>query len=365
VFIITQDDSDSVATDRVKEVLVDSGERGCTALELAEELGLEEKAKAGWNVVYRARQKYDEWDEHITKQRIDGETRYVWKGMEKDKLYESVKNLSEEIKKGKKPKREGTDVLLETGKDKILLVFGSDFHLGSQFVDYDGVEKVMEDIGQHDNVYFVGLGDMIDNSVISHSPKGTHNLVDKNEQLDLLEHLFNLAGMDSILRLYEGNHELRSFMTDRFLPMKWEAIQQESDYGAYMNPFIVSMPDREWKFFCRHKPKYSSQYNPIHGCVRAPMYYMGRLAKDADIIVMAHTHRMGLGQWETAGKWRYMLSCGSQVEFSHYAERTGFASGKDTVPAVLLRTDRKPQMFKDYKNAIREHWEEVTYPLSF
>lgn len=50
------------ADEKVKEVLIEAGREGITAINLAKKLGLKEDRKSAYNLVYRAKQKHPSWE---------------------------------------------------------------------------------------------------------------------------------------------------------------------------------------------------------------------------------------------------------------------------------------------------------------
>lgn len=346
-----------VNSEEVVKALKEAGRAGLTAEDLAKSVGSQAKdlAHAGRNFVYEARQEDPTLETKIDKQWIphDEEYRYYLVGIDSERLYDSIAETSDTLKQGLKP-REGVDVILEND-EPVLLVIVSDLHLGHKYACYKQIKQAFKTINKYDNVYLIGLGDLIDNSFNTHAPQGSQNLIDKNEQISLVEHLFSLVHKSKILRLYEGNHEIRSWISDHFLPTKWLAMNYSKSYGYFSDPFIIEIGQKKWEFFMRHKAGGSSQYNNVHNCVRAPLFEGAEFARNADIIVTAHAHRPGQGRWKVGGKKRHMLACASMVDYDDYAERIGYVSGKDLgLPAIYLREDREPLIYDDYMQAIQD-----------
>lgn len=332
---------------------------GLTAEELATALGRSSRnmAKSGHSAVYEAKQNMPRLEERIDKKWISEKEcyKYFIKGIDREALYDSIAKTSEILRQDV-PRRDGVDVILEAD-EPILLIVLSDLHLGHKYSAYNEIKRACKELSHYDNVYFVGLGDLIDNSLNTHAPQGAQNLSDKDEQIEMVKHLFlDVIGKEKILRLYEGNHEIRSWISDHFLPSKWMALQYSSSYGYFSEPFIIEVGDKKWQFFMRHKAPGHSQYNPVHNCVRACLFDSAVFARNADIIVTAHSHEPGIGQWIVGGKKRWMLATPCMVDFDDYAERVGYVSGFDTgIPAIYLREDREPVVEDDYKKILRDY----------
>lgn len=332
---------------------------GLTAEQLANELGRNSKdmAKSGHSAVYEAKKNNNKLEEKIDKKWISDEEcyKYFVKGIDREALYDSIAKTSEILRRDV-PKRDGVDVVLETD-EPVMLVVLTDLHLGHKYSAYDRIKRACKELSDYDNVYFIGLGDLIDNSLNTHAPQGAQNLSDKNQQLEMVKHLFlDVMGSEKILRLYEGNHEIRSWISDHFLPSKWMALQYSSSYGYFAEPFIIEIGDKKWQFFMRHKATGNSQYDPVHNCVRTCLFDGAKLARDADIVVTAHEHIPGIGQWVVGGKMRWMMSTPCMVDFDDYAERVGYVSGADTnIPAIYLRENEDPVIKLDYKDIINDY----------
>lgn len=309
---------------------------------------------AGWNYIHRAKREDPTLESKISKRWVDGVAKYYITSVDNERLYDAVAETSDTLYEGTDP-REGVDIAHEREED-MLLVIVSDLHIGHKYVAYKQIKRDFEKMAEYpDKLKIVGLGDLIDNSQNTHAPQGSQNLVDKNEQLDMVQHLFSILDEDQILRLYEGNHEIRSWISDHFLPNKWLALQEKSGYGYFAEPFIIDINGKKWKLYMRHKAVGSSQYNNIHNCVRTCLFDGSELARDADIIVTAHAHQPGRGVWVVGGKKRWMMSTPCMVRFDDYAERKGWTSGQEMgIPAIYLSDDREPIMYDDFSQGIDE-----------
>jgi len=341
---------------KVKKALQD----GVTPKELAIRLGsnAEDLSGAGHDYVYHAKKEDPSLEGKISKRKVDsGEYKYFLKGYDKGELYDSIAETSEILKKEIKPK-EGKEVLLESDEN-ILVVIMSDLHLGHEYACYKEIKEAAKKIAKYEKVYVIGLGDLIDNSANAHAPSGVMNLMGKSGQTDMIEHILDILD-DSTLILYTGNHEYRSKSSDDMLLNKFWALKYDAKFGYFAQPFIIEIGDKEWEWFCRHKAKGKSKYNPVHQAANSALFDGAEYARDSDIIVTAHTHEPGYASWNVGGKRRYMLSCASMVDFDEYAERKGYVSGIHTdFPAIYLTEDDEPEMFLDFENAINKYEDEL------
>lgn len=339
---------------KAKEVVESLRESPKTSEELAKDLGSDasDLQHAGWNYIHRAKKEEPTLESKISKRWVDGKAKYYLVDVNKERLYDSIAETSDTLFEGTRP-TEGVDIAHER-EDDVLVVIVSDLHIGHEYVAYKDIKKAFRKMGEYpDKIVIIGLGDLIDNSQNTHAPQGTQNLVDKEGQLDMVQHLFSLIDTKQILRLYEGNHEIRSWISDRFLPNKWLALNYKSGYGYFAEPFIIKINDKRWKFYVRHKAVGSSQYNNIHNCVRTCLFEGSTFARDADIIITAHSHEPGRGIWRVGGKKRWMMTTPCMVRFDDYAERQGWISGQDlNIPAIYLREEKEPIMYDDFRKAI-------------
>lgn len=346
---------------KVIKALKDAGNKGLTASELAKKVGSGAKDLngAGHDYIYHAKKDKPELKSKISRQYFDEEEeyRYILTDYDKGELYDAIAETSEILKKDIKPK-EGKEVLLDQDENALIVIM-SDLHLGHEYACYKEIKEAAKLINQYDNVYIIGLGDLIDNSANAHAPSGVMNLMGKSGQTDMIEHIFEILG-GNVLILYTGNHEYRSKSSDDMLLNKFWSLKYDASFGYFAQPFIIKIGDKNWEWFCRHKAKGRSKYNPLHQCANSVIFDGAEYARDADIIVTAHTHEPGYGSWNVGGKRRYMLSCSAMVDFDEYAERKGYVSGIDTkMPAIYLTEDDEPEMFLDFKNAIDKYEEEL------
>lgn len=223
--------------------------------------------------------------------------------------------------------------------DKVIgIVAIADLHIGHPHLNYDAVDHLIEQIAKTPDLYVVALGDLIDNSVNALAPRGALNIVDKQGQLEMVEYRFQKI-KDRILWLAEGNHEMRSFLSDHFYPTKYLSEQFNAFYGRNGSAFYVQMPYRKIKFYCRHRAKGNSQYNPMHPNTRCILFENAEEAQDADVIITAHKHVSGIANYRVAGKDRYMAVCGTGILYDSYADRIGLSSGMSSFPFLVIRPD--------------------------
>lgn len=351
-------------TERLIKILKESGKDGISAYELAKKMGYNGDGNfrnAGYDYIYNAKNDEPKLGSKISKRWFseDDEYRYIITGYNKEELYDSIAKTSDLLKEEIKKPTEGKEVILETD-EPVLLVIMSDLHLGHEYACYKEIKECSKLISKYPNVYVIGLGDLIDNSTNAHAPSGAINLGGKEVQTKMIEHIFEILD-DSILRLYVGNHELRSQKSDDFMPNKFWALKYDASFGFYAFPFIIEVGDKKWCFFMRHKAKGNSQYSPLHACVRSVLFDSAEYSMDADVIVTAHTHESGYGKWKVGGKERMMLSAASMVDFDDYAERTGYVTGVDKkFPAIYLtENEEEAEMFLDFKQAISKYEDEL------
>lgn len=235
------------------------------------------------------------------------------------------------------------------------VVFGGDFHLGHTHTNYDLVHTYFKTIKEVPNLFTVLMGDIIDNSVNAYSPKGTTNIVDKYGQMRLVEHLlYSVGDGGKILYMIEGNHEMRSYLSDHFRVCDWLCGEHNNRYGGYGKPFTIQHGEHSYKVFVRHHAKGHSQYNPLHACIRAILFEYSEYARDADIVATAHKHESAVARYNVGGKERMLLAIGNSVNWDDYAERSGFLTGIDEYPVVVFYPGGKANIFRHFNDGVSE-----------
>jgi len=248
-------------------------------------------------------------------------------------LYQDVKNLSNTLTSENLEERPSFKF-----KEAIGIIYLSDFHLGIPHALYDYIEKLVKIIANTKNLLVVGLGDLIDNSVNLKAPDGAVNDVDKYGQMAMLQYLLNMI-KDRILVLFEGNHEARSYITDHFLINKYLAEKYLARYGKYGGAIDIDMNGIPIKIYCRHYGRGHSQYHPFQPNIRYVLFEQAPEAYDADIIVSAHFHESGVGEWRLGHKVRQSIVCGFAGIYHEWADRKDFYPQPYNFPITIIRED--------------------------
>lgn len=262
------------------------------------------------------------------------------------KIFHDVSNLSQTLTKQKIHFRENFYF-----SETIALLPIYDWHLGLEYTDYEYIESLCELIRDTPNLYTFAIGDLIDNSMNAYAPKGSTDLVDKDKQMKMVEYLLDMI-KDKLLILFSGNHELRSFKTDHFKIGKYLAERYAKDYGEYGGTFNLIMNDRVVEVYARHRCRGHSQYNPLHGLVRLPIYQQGKRARNSDILVSAHKHDSAVGQYEVAGKQRHMIMGGCPIVFDDYAESVGYVSDISNYPVIVIRENGSINLYRNTQEGL-------------
>jgi len=237
----------------------------------------------------------------------------------------------------------------------IAILYLADFHIGHQHGDYGAMEFMFDLIANTEGLYVVFVGDMIDNSVNAIAPTGSTNIVDKDGQLAIYESLLaKVTDKKKLLIMFEGNHEVRSIISDHFRVTQYIAKQQDTEYGNFGHQFVVTMNGSPTIIYCRHKMKGHSQYNPLHQMVRAVLFDNCRHAGNADVLVRAHTHESAMGVFKVGNKVREMLVCGNAVVYDDFADRVGYESMKWSMPMTIIRPDGTRRNYRRFTEGIQD-----------
>jgi len=336
-------------------LVASQSDTGITAEQIAEQIGIKQKRvvdtlselrRLGIDINRKrrgARSVYTYW---LAVDLEDQPARYA--GTDGEALWKSTKAVSEVLTQRAR---------IEAPTFKFNRVIGivaiADLHIGHPHLNYDAVDHLIDQIAKTPDLYVIALGDLIDNSVNALAPRGALNIVDKQAQLEMVEYRFKKI-KDRVLWLSEGNHELRSYLSDHFYPTKYLSEQFDAFYGRNGSAFYVEMPCRKLKFYCRHKAHGYSQYNPFQPNTRCILFDTADDAQDADAVITAHKHVSGIANYKVAGKDRYMAVCGTGILYDSYADRIGLSSGMSSFPVFVIRPDGGIHLHRRFLDGIAD-----------
>lgn len=224
----------------------------------------------------------------------------------------------------------------------------SDLHIGGSGTDYDKMFDDARIVKETPGMYAMLPGDNIDNFI-----KG--KLVSANfatglpviGQWALFQRFLEIIS-SKLIAAVAGNHD------------NWTLDLAAVDYLAHLLPNYVLYDPYEvrttikvgkskWNMLLRHKVRYSSIYNPLHGIKQH--YRNGDWA--FDIGVAGHVHRGAVYEpFYAHGKKRWAILCGTYKKIDSYPLAEGFVGGGEGDSVALIMTpDGRMEVMDDLRLA--------------
>ena len=234
-------------------------------------------------------------------------------------------------------------------KPYITIINWGDWHLGAKECDYKKFREDFEIIKNTPNLYVVMNGDMIDNS-IENTHKGTRfeQIITPKIAKELVKQFTeDLKG--KWLAIVSGDHDSWSFITDDFQPAEYFARHGKAPYfhwGGILNLKVLNIP---YKIVVRHR------YYGISRKNTANSHENLWRDTDADIVMLAHTHRNMASQEivPEKGRLKVFLNSGSYKIWDNYHHKHGFKNSVAKFPAVVLSGyEKKAWVFPDFRDAV-------------
>lgn len=215
------------------------------------------------------------------------------------------------------------------------IAFMSDLHMGGRGVDHEAIVKHAKLIARTPNMYVYLGGDPVENYVIdklAHAGREAH-LVPPSAQWRLFRYVVELLlESGSLIATGAGNHDLwthRVAGVDGTLSALRDLPVIYTGEGGYLN---LEFGHAEYTIFRKHRPGFSSRYNPGHSA-RQALRFATRLA---DIVVIEHQHEPNIEVGRMFGEERVFLRTGSYKVYDPHALEFGFNNSAIGVPTVVL-----------------------------
>ena len=259
--------------------------------------------------------------------------------------YDKLKSLEESMKEIDTKQTEAT-ITLKDNKP-ICLAFWGDWHLGSRGVNYNQFDKDRELIKNTEGLYFIGMGDYIDNNSAYVTKSTNENMIPQEMQRNLAMSMMKQVG-DKAIALIEGCHENFSykvdghnFVTDLCLAVKCVNLW----HGGIIN---INLGNESYKVVARHRYKNESGLNTTNAH-RNLLNSIG----PCDILALAHLHFPDMQMLDRMGKKVVYFRSGSYKEYDDYGQRLGGYKAKPGIPcAILFPKYHKIVPFQDLEDAI-------------
>jgi len=171
------------------------------------------------------------------------------------------------------------------GKDYAEVLFAGDVHLGApncywdKFVD--NVKYCLEN-----NIYFVGMGDLLECSLKDSVGDVYSQKLTPQEQVDLIiDTLSPLAKKNLILGLHCGNHELRIMKNTSLDVMGMISKTLGVTYLGYACWTLLKVNDINYRIYSTHGSAGSAlPHTKMKAAIEQSFY------RDADLVAYAHVH---------------------------------------------------------------------------
>lgn len=229
---------------------------------------------------------------------------------------------------------------LITTNDPIMVIFLSDWHIGSIHTDLLKIKKVVNYIKDTPNVYAVFSGDVLDaaGAGSKHSSILHEQIIQPAVARQIAKGFFKILG-DKLLAYTAGCHD------------NWSVDQVDYDQVAEMSnsPYLgnggtvnVMIGEQLYRIAVRHK---------FGGGTGSSIFvanknYLLKSDANADIVAIGHHHVSGVASEVYQGKERVFVRTGSAKGLDNYADRLGLGTPTQTelnnaFPCVILWPDNK------------------------
>lgn len=258
-----------------------------------------------------------------------------------ERLLASMIDLQEVLTERAQERIKSDVTLRLTGDKPVGIVFASDLHLGGRGTDHPAVIRWLERFEaavpnkRHGGLYVYLGGDVVDNYVIPklhHAARDGH-VVPPDAQWEIARYLIErLLHTGGLLCVGSGNHDAwtqRVSGLDGHLAALRDLPVVFTGEGGYLD---LVMGDRTWTVYRKHRPGFSSRYNPSHAARQALRF----ATKLADIVVIEHQHEPSIEKGMMFGAPRVFVRTGTAKIRDTHAAEFGFNHSRFSTPTVIL-----------------------------
>lgn len=238
--------------------------------------------------------------------------------------------------------------------EKVEILPLADLHLGDGCCDVDLIKENIEYIRNHDGVYTILNGDIINNSTKSSVGDVYGEELTPMQQLERAYELLNVI-KDKILCITNGNHENRTYKMDgidlmEILARELGVADRYTKGSAVL--FIKVGNNERFKNFTRgHKFLYTIYCNHGFGGGKKPGGKVNSLESmadvvDCDIYLMSHTHlpamfkenyfRVDATKQTVIPVEKLFVNTNAYLNYGGYGETYGFRPASKDAPRIFL-----------------------------
>jgi hypothetical protein len=265
-------------------------------------------------------------------------------------IWEKAKKINSQVQQHVEARQ---NQLIDFGGKPVAVAILSDQHIGGTGTNYQAMERDARIIANTDGFYAILTGDAINNFIVSKLVAArVADALRVDEQWLMLEHYIKFFtdehGTNRILAAVSGNHEQWTHKIAGFDHLK-NVLPKQILYDTDQLEVTLKVGAFSSKWMFRHKTKYNSVYNALHGVKQS--LRLG--SSDPDVICAAHIHRGAV--FETfyhQDRKRLGILTGTYKTEDAYARQEGFGGGgQGNCVCVVITPDGKITPFDDAQSA--------------
>ena len=228
--------------------------------------------------------------------------------------------------------------------DKVTIVGLGDIHWGSKYCDTDLVKEHIDWIGERDNTYMIGMGDMIECATRDSVGAGVYEqdeIVD--EQLDSIVNTIKpLADAGKIIGNHTGNHEWRVYKGIGVDLAKIVCDKLNITYLGWSVHHLIRVNNQSYIFYSAHG---STGARLPHTKIKAAIDRAN--ISDAEVYLIGHTHQLAhhtrtfyrvnkSKRMVEEGEKHFVLTGSYLNHWGGYAEMSGYEMMRKGSPKIKL-----------------------------
>lgn len=259
-------------------------------------------------------------------------------GIDVNNLIDQIAVLQQTLKENQINVSEVNKVIESNGP--IMVIFLSDWHIGSIHTDLLKIKKVVNYIKDTPNVYAIFSGDVLDaaGAGSKHTSILHEQIIQPAVARQIAKGFFNILG-SKLLAYTAGCHD------------NWSVDQVDYDQVAEMSssPYLgnggtinIMLSEQLYRVAVRHK---------FGGGTGSSIFvanknYLLKSDSSADIVAIGHHHVSGVASEVFQGKERVFVRTGSAKAIDSYADRLGLGTPtqselSNSFPSIILWNDEK------------------------
>lgn len=235
------------------------------------------------------------------------------------------------------------DIAIDTD-EPVVVCFTSDWHVGGKGTEHLQIKADNEFIAAHPNFFAYVGGDWSNNFVIpvlQHA--GMSDIFSSgDQQYEIVRYLLQiLLDSDKVLAIGDGNHIDWTKRMAAIDPRSHLLRDIPHLYTVNGSLMTLKVGEQEYRIFRRHKPRFSSHFNPGHSVIKE--YQTGPY--DFDAGVLEHHHEPFYGTFngkyrEDGSTTRIAIRPGTYKTIDDHADKGGFYGASSDMVCVIFHPER-------------------------